>query len=178
MRALKKLVALSVVALVLNVPTRADMAPVDWPFITLDKVANISGTITDITHAGDGSGRLFVAEKGGHIFIVRDGALLPEPFLDVTGLIRASDELGLIGIAFAPDFKTSGEFYINYNRKSDGAATISRFKISPDPDVADPRSETILLSSDPSPGCIPRVRLPLARTITFTSPLGMRSAVR
>lgn len=63
----------------------------------------------------DRSGRLFVCEQEGRILIVKDGKLLPEPFLDVTGEIikrPGYEERGLLGLAFHPDFARNGKFYI------------------------------------------------------------------
>src|SRR5688572_10967871 len=56
-----------------------------------------------LTHAGDGSGRQFVVEKGGAIRVIKSGQLLPTPFLDITARILASgSEQGLLGLAFHP----------------------------------------------------------------------------
>ena len=66
-----------------------------------------------VTHAGDGSGRLFVVEQGGRIRIVRDGKVLSTPFLDLSKrLDSSSGERGLLGLAFAPDFATSRRFFV------------------------------------------------------------------
>ena len=80
-------------------------------------------TVTDevvnpvfVTHAGDGSERLFIVERAGRIRILQDGALLPTPFLDISAKVEANTgECGLLSLAFAPDFSTSGEFYVYYN---------------------------------------------------------------
>src|SRR5688572_25627541 len=54
-----------------------------------------------LTHAGDGSGRLFVVSQNGQILIVREGKLLDQPFLDVSSIIsRDASERGLLGLAF------------------------------------------------------------------------------
>lgn len=58
-----------------------------------------------ITHAGDDSGRLFVVEQPGRIRIIRNGALIERPFLDISQRVRSSDvEQGLLGLAFHPDY--------------------------------------------------------------------------
>ena len=67
----------------------------------------------------DGSGRLFIVQKGGSIRVVKNGALLPTPFLTVS--VTTSSESGLLGLAFHPNFGKVGlphndEFYIAYTR--------------------------------------------------------------
>lgn len=104
-----------------------------------------------VTHAGDGSGRLFVVEQGGLIRVIKDGAVLAEPFLDVSALIspaaRGNDytERGLLGLAFHPDYAKNGLFYINYTDAS-GNTVVARYAVlSDNPDRADPASALPLL---------------------------------
>ena len=104
-----------------------------------------------VTHAGDGSGRLFVVEQGGTIRVVRDGKLLERPFLDVTRrLDNSSGERGLLGLAFAPDYPKSGLFFLA--RTAPGpVVVVERFRVSADPDRADAASvETVLAMDDPA----------------------------
>jgi len=100
-----------------------------------------------VTHAGDGSGRLFVIEQVGRIRIVdENGMLLPGNFLDIRSKILAGGERGLLGLAFHPDYANNGRFFVYYTRTGDGATVVSRFAVSAaDPFVADP-AETILLT--------------------------------
>jgi glucose/arabinose dehydrogenase len=111
-------------------------------------VSGFRGAV-DVQNAGDGSGRLFVIEKAGRIVVVRDGALLPDPFLAITGRVGSSGtEQGLLGLAFHPDYARNGFFYVNYTDVS-GNTVIARFQVSADdPDRADPGSEKILLRVD------------------------------
>jgi len=67
-----------------------------------------------LTNAGDGSGRIFVVEQGGTIRIVHYGSVTPRPYLDVSKLISKGGERGLLGLAFSPDFETSGRIYVDY----------------------------------------------------------------
>src|SRR3712207_3776832 len=53
-----------------------------------------------VTHAGDGSKRLFIVEQGGRIRVLEQGALAPLPFLDITDRVRSGGEQGLLGVAF------------------------------------------------------------------------------
>ena len=67
------------------------------------------------TDAGDGSGRHFVVEKTGKIWAIDNGQIVAEPFLDLSAKITVrGNEQGLLGMAFAPDYATSGHFFVNY----------------------------------------------------------------
>lgn len=100
-----------------------------------------------ITSAGDGSGRLFVVEQGGAVRIVRNGAVAPQPFLDISSLVTAGGEQGLLGLAFPPGFSVRRNFYVNYiNRTGIGNTVIARFAVGDNPDLADPTSRQELLT--------------------------------
>ncbi len=107
-----------------------------------------------VTHAGDGSGRLFVVEQSGKIWIVTDGQRSETPFLDVGDLLENDvfsggyTERGLLGLAFAPDYATSGVFYINYT-DAGGNTVVARYHVSADnPNAADPASAVTLLTQE------------------------------
>ena len=101
----------------------------------------------EVTHAGDGSERLFVVEQDGRIRLIKSGALLPGPFVDLGALTARDGERGLLGVAFHPRYATNRQFFVNYTRRSDGATIIARYQASAtDPDVADAASATILLT--------------------------------
>ena len=102
-----------------------------------------------LTGAGDGSGRLFVVEQAGRVWIVRDGQTLPAPFLDISPLVSTSaNERGLLGLAFHPDYAATGVFYVHYSaRRPDGDTVLARYRVSPDnPDLADPGSAEVILT--------------------------------
>jgi len=104
-----------------------------------------------VTHAGDGSGRLFVVEQPGRVRIVRDGRLLDAPFLDVSARLDSSrGERGLLGLAFAPDYRESGLFYVAHTARGP-VVRIARYRVSADPDRADPEPlATVLDMDDPA----------------------------
>ncbi|HYN89353.1 MAG TPA: PQQ-dependent sugar dehydrogenase, partial [Ardenticatenaceae bacterium] len=86
-----------------------------WPEIELLEVTGGLSRPVYITHAGDGSGRLFVVERAGRIRIVRNGTLQATPFLDIAGRVRESgSEEGLLSVAFAPGYAANGRFYVYY----------------------------------------------------------------
>lgn len=89
-----------------------------------------------VTHAGDGSGRLFIVEQVGRIRVVKNGVLLPKPFLDLSKELAQGGEQGLLGLAFHPKYETNGKFYINATLP-DGDTVINEYRVSPtNPDVA------------------------------------------
>jgi len=89
--------------------------------------------------------RLFIVEQDGIVRVVRDGSILPTPFLDISDKTNASGERGLLGLAFHPNYETNGRFFVDYTNNS-GNTVIARYEVSLDPDVADASSETILLT--------------------------------
>lgn len=97
-------------------------------------------------HAGDGSGRLFVIEKEGRIRIVADGQLVPDPFLDLTGIVNSrANERGLLGLAFHPDYASNGRLFVYYTELR-GATVVAEYRVSANPDRADPGSAQVLLT--------------------------------
>ena len=109
-----------------------------------------------VTHAGDGSGRIFVLDQAGMIHVVAPadaaGWRPARLFLDLreqTAPWRKEDEEGLLGLAFHPRFRETGEFFICYCARGDAQRTerVSRFRVhASDRDRADPASEEVLLS--------------------------------
>jgi hypothetical protein len=95
---------------------------------------------------GDQS-RLFVVEKAGRIRILKDGVLLPTPFLDITSQVSSGGERGLLGLTFTPDYATSGRFIISYSNTA-GDTRISTMRVSADPDRADAGSQQVILAVD------------------------------
>lgn len=96
----------------------------------------------EITHAGDN--RLFVLEKTGVIKIVNaDGSVNSEPFLDISHLVASGSEMGLLGLAFHPNYSTNKEFFIFYTA-SVQSIIIGKFTVSDDPNIANPDGEIVL----------------------------------
>ncbi len=96
--------------------------------------------------ARDGSQRLFVVEQKGVVRILLGDTLLESPFLDIRQKVGTSqNEQGLLGLAFDPAYEQNGLFYINYTDRR-GDTVIARYRVSDDPDLADPASEEVLLT--------------------------------
>jgi glucose/arabinose dehydrogenase len=88
---------------------------------------------------------LYVVEKGGRILRVEDGSVDPEPFLDLSDEVSTGGEQGLLSVAFAPDYRRSGTFYVDFT-DSTGDTRIQEFRRDPDdPARADPSSRRELL---------------------------------
>jgi glucose/arabinose dehydrogenase len=105
----------------------------------------------EIVNAGDGSGRLFIAEQGGAIKVwVPGSGLLGTPFLTIpSSTVLSGGERGLLSLAFHPDFETNGFFYVYYTRNPDGAITIARYHADPLSNTADPGGTELLVILHP-----------------------------
>lgn len=124
------------------------------PPLALAPFVKAESPITYLTHAGDGSGRLFLVEKAGRIRIIQDGQLRPQSFLDISNLVLASgSEQGLLSVAFDPRYSENGEFYVNYTAQaSDGGTVVARYRVTDDPNAADSGSgQAILEIPQPAP---------------------------
>ena len=116
--------------------------------IVLQPVASGLSAPVALAVPGDGSGRLFIAEQQGRIRILDGGAVLPTPFLNITALVASGGERGLLGLAFHPDYATTGQFFVAYTI-SGGALVIARYAVSADPDVALPDGTVLLTIPHP-----------------------------
>lgn len=102
----------------------------------------------DVAVPGDGSGRVFVVEQAGRIRIVRDGALVETPFIDIRDRIASGGERGLLGLAFHPAFPDDPRFFVNYT-DLDGDTVVAEYRLDEaDPDAGDPASERVLVHFD------------------------------
>jgi glucose/arabinose dehydrogenase len=115
------------------------------PAIQLEPVVSGLDSPVAITHAGDGSGRLFITLKTGKILLYDGRQLLPTPFLDIAALVSTESERGLLSAAFHPDYAANGFLYVDYTDLN-GDTVIARYSVSADPNVVDPASAAILLA--------------------------------
>lgn len=148
-RAVVRLLFPLTLALLLSWPPHPGLGQPEWPTLTTELFASGFSQPTVITHPGDGSERLFVVERRGMIQIVdASGTTAPEPFLDIQARVRDSgSEEGLLGLAFPPGFGSVDHFYVYYTDLS-GDNVLARYRLSGDPNRADPDSEEILLYFD------------------------------
>ncbi len=127
----------------------SDVAPLGGdPGITFTLVTSSVTEPVQVTHAPGDSSRLFIVSQGGTIRIVKNGALLGTPFLNIGALTADGSEQGLLSMAFDPDYASSGLFYVYYTDDiaSPGDVTLARYHVSGgNADVADPASAEILL---------------------------------
>jgi glucose/arabinose dehydrogenase len=92
-----------------------------------------------------GDKRRFVVQRPGSIVVVKGRRQLDQPFLDISGSVNTDGEGGLLSMAFAPDYKRSGRFYIYYTDRR-GYIQIDQYRASSDPDRADPGSRRSVMT--------------------------------
>lgn len=115
------------------------------PLLALRQVASGLGNPVFLS-APAGDTRLFIVEQAGRIRIVKAGAQLPTPFLDLSGKISAGGERGLLSLAFDPQYASNGYFYV-YFTDVNGDIAIERFSVAAtNPDQAEPASALRILS--------------------------------
>ena len=117
------------------------------------KLTLISGSLSQpvlAIGARDGSNRLFVVEKTGRIRIVKGGAVLATPFLDISAGVSTGGEQGLLGLAFHPSYRTNGKLYVNYTDRN-GDTVVREYRASAtDPDrVGSGTGRTIIRIKQP-----------------------------
>lgn len=104
----------------------------------------------DLQHPGDGTNRLFVVEQRGVISVFENdpAAASKTTFLDIQERVDdSSNEEGLLGLAFHPDYENNGYFYVNYTATGPDRTLISRFKVSANnPNAAEPDSEVVIIT--------------------------------
>jgi hypothetical protein len=121
----------------------------DWPLLQFTPVVtNRFDSPTCIASANDATGRLFIGERSGKVWIIRSGQRFTTPSLDISSLVTTTEpEQGLLGLAFPADFSSKQCFYACYAAKTNATnhIVVSRFHMSFDPNVASSRSEEIIL---------------------------------
>ncbi len=115
------------------------------PNLQLVQIASGFSSPVSIAHAGDGTNRLFVVEQGGRIKIVDDlatGNVRNTPFLNISSIVTSGGELGLLGLAFHPNYPDTPYFYVNYTRNtgSPWKTIVERYTVSSDSNIADSNS--------------------------------------
>ena len=128
-----------------NEPTPPDdPGPIGEP--TLVEVADGLDFPVHLT-SPPGDPRLLVVEKSGTIRVIQDGEVLPEPFLDLRAEVSRGSEQGLLSLAFHPDYASNGRFFVDYTNRA-GDTRVVEYRVSADPDRADPAPVQTILSVD------------------------------
>lgn len=129
--------------------------PASIPKIAVRSILSGLRSPVHVTHSGDGHGRLFVTEQEGLIVAIHDGKRGSKPFLDIRDRVQDDGEMGLLSVAFHPDFARNTRFYVYYTSSSrrplsrcrKGVAlcsVVSEFTLKPDVRVED--TERVLLN--------------------------------
>ncbi|HEX9951534.1 MAG TPA: PQQ-dependent sugar dehydrogenase [Rubricoccaceae bacterium] len=106
-------------------------------------------TPIELTHANDGSGLVYVAEKAGRVraFANARTTTTATTVLDITSVVQNSGEQGFLGMAFHPNFAANGYLYVHYSGRTDGRTVLARYtRSATNPAVFDPASAQILLT--------------------------------
>jgi glucose/arabinose dehydrogenase len=128
-RSLRRLVvALAIGGLLVPVSASAAIVPGNIR-VALTPVASGFSSPLLVTHAGDGSGRLFVVEQTGRIRIVKGGDLQAGSFIDISRSVSKGGEQGLLGLAFHPSYEDNGKLYLSYTDR-DGTSVIREYLVS------------------------------------------------
>jgi glucose/arabinose dehydrogenase len=142
-----RMLALGLLSLLALAGCRSDTTGQNGSGIGLREVASGLAFPLFLTAPSGDNDRLFVVEKTGRIRIVRNGSVLPAPFLDLSAKVSNGSEQGLLGLAFHPGYAANGRFVVNYTDLS-GDTRVSVFRVSANADVADAASEQVILSVD------------------------------
>jgi glucose/arabinose dehydrogenase len=92
--------------------------------------------------------RVFVVEQSGRIFVLVGGKRVRRPFLDVSGQIVAGGEQGLLSMAFAPDYRRSGRFYVDYTDRNGDTRVVEYRRSGRSPNVASRSTRRVVLGVD------------------------------
>jgi len=112
--------------------------------LTTVRVANgLSAPLFAISPPGDSERLVIVEQNSAQIKILKNGSILPTPFIDLDSKAGSGGEQGLLGLAFHPDYPNNGFFFVDYTDNS-GDTVIASYQVSADPDVADSNSELII----------------------------------
>jgi glucose/arabinose dehydrogenase len=124
------------------------------PSINLKKLATGFTSPVGMACPDDGTGRLFIFEQSGKVIIYKNGVIVKTPFINISerldGLNVAYSEKGLLGMAFHPQYKSNGRFFLYYSaphsqKGFDHKSVIAEFRVSPEnPDKAIDKPEIIM----------------------------------
>ena len=116
-------------------------------FIAVQRIARLAKPVYLTQPPGPGS-QLYVVQKQGAVRVLSNDRLMKRPFLNIEGSVKSNgkgDEQGLLSIAFAPDYRASGLFYVAYTDHHDALRVVEYRRSAGDPLVADSRSARLVL---------------------------------
>ena len=114
--------------------------------IRLEQIGEFRSPVYLTAPAGDP--RLFIVEQAGRIRVVKNGRAESNAFLDIADRVRSGGEQGLLSMAFHPEYRTNGQFFVNFTDKS-GDTHVERFTVSrSNPDIADAASAKLVIKID------------------------------
>jgi glucose/arabinose dehydrogenase len=113
--------------------------------VAYEEVASIEGMPVLVAAPPDDP-RLFIVAKSGIVSVMPPGSSVPETFLDISGLVRDEGERGLLGLAFDPDYSSTGTFFVHYSDRS-GTTVVASYRVSGDVNRADPDSGRVLFTA-------------------------------
>jgi glucose/arabinose dehydrogenase len=96
--------------------------------VRLERVGTFTEPLYVTAPPGDRK-RVFVVEKGGKIQVLVNGRRARRPFLDLSGDVSNGGEQGLLSVAFAPDYRRTGRFYVDFTDRS-GNTRVQEFRRS------------------------------------------------
>jgi glucose/arabinose dehydrogenase len=117
--------------------------------LSFSRVARNLSSPVFVTHAGDGSGRLFIVEQGGRIKILQNGTVLATPFINLASRISTGSERGLLGLAFHLDFASNHKFYVNYTNTAGDTVVAEYTASTANPNVANTTGRILLTVDQP-----------------------------
>jgi glucose/arabinose dehydrogenase len=126
-------------------PETVEPAALSSGQLTVQRITGGLSSPLGVVNAGDGSGRLFIVQRGGTVRVVKGWTLQAGSFLNIATKVAAGGERGLLGLAFHPDFETNRYLYAYYTRASDGDIILSRFTANSAGTSASSGTELILL---------------------------------
>ena len=136
--------------LALLAATRVEAGGVPGDLALTPAITSGTGNPVAVRHAGDGTGRLFVVDRYGTIYVRLPGSPTPvgTPFLNISSLVFVGGEGGLLGLAFHPNYEANRQFYVHYS-DTNSDAVVARYTASmANPNVADAASAQIVLRVD------------------------------
>jgi glucose/arabinose dehydrogenase len=132
-----------------NSPHAAAPTPAVAAKVRLVQVGRFREPVGVTAPSGDPS-RVFVVQREGQVMLIRAGHAQARPFLDITNLVNSqgSDEQGLLGLAFSPDYAGNGLFYVYYTTANNDIRVVQYRRSAGNPDRANAASARVVLTID------------------------------